>query len=266
MYFFADQGWIEKAHQEPVGRLVYNGYIQAQDGQKMSKSKGNVINPDDLIEQGYGADSLRLFEMFIAPYEQSTNWNTRGVPGTFKFLQRLWALTQEFLEAKPATGENKEVLAVVHRAIKNVSTDLDRLSFNTAVAGLMEAVNKLYKVKADGFSGGTSWEFAVTTMVQLVAPFAPHIAEELWQDLGHSDSVHVSNWPVHDEKYLVTDTMTIVVQVNGKVRAQLQVATDATENEVLSEAKSHQHVQTFIAGKELKKEIYIPGKLVSLVV
>lgn len=266
MHFFADQGWIEKSRQEPVGKLVYNGYIQAQDGQKMSKSKGNVVNPDDLIEQGYGADSLRLFEMFIAPYDQSTNWNTRGVPGTFKFLQRLWTMTQEFLEAEVAAGENKEVLVVAHRAIKNVSSDLDRLSFNTAVASLMEAVNSLYKIKAAGLAGKESWLFALESLVQLVAPFAPHIAEELWQDLGHTDSVHVSNWPVHDEKYLQTDTMTIVVQVNGKVRAQLQVATDAQKDAILTEAKAHEHVKTFIDGHELKKEIYVPGKLVSLVV
>lgn len=266
MYFFADQGWIEKDRQEPVGKLVYNGYIQAQDGQKMSKSKGNVVNPDDLIEQGYGADSLRLFEMFIAPYDQSTNWNTRGVPGTFKFLQRLWTMAQEYIEAKPAGGENKEVLAVAHNAIKSVSSDLDRLSFNTAVASLMEAVNKLYKLKVDGFEGGDSWKFALDALVQLVAPFAPHIAEELWQDLGGQGSVHVSNWPVHNEAYLQSDTMTIVVQVNGKVRAQLQVATDASKENILAAAKADEHVQSFISGKALKKEIYVPGKLVSLVV
>lgn len=268
MHFFADQGWIEKSRREPVGKLVYNGYILAHDGNKMSKSKGNVVNPDDLIEQGYGADSLRLFEMFIAPYDQDTSWNTNGVPGTFRFLQRFWTLTQDFLTSDQDEAEHKEVLRVAHGAIKQVSRDLDRLSFNTAVAGLMEAVNALYKVRAtdNGYSGSKSWRFAIEAIVQLLAPFAPHITEELWQELGHDTSVHTSTWPVWNDAYLATDTLTIVVQVNGKVRARLEVSADSDKQAIITAATANNRVASYIDGKQIRKTIYVPDKLVNLVV
>ncbi|MCA9329958.1 leucine--tRNA ligase [Candidatus Saccharibacteria bacterium] len=268
MYFFADQGWIDQIRREPVGKLVYNGYILAHDGTKMSKSKGNVVNPDSLIDQGYGADSLRLFEMFIAPYDQSTNWNTNGVPGTFRFLQRFWVLAQEFLVADSIDGkQNKEVLAIAHKAIMRVSEDLDRLSFNTAVATLMESVNALYKTRAaTGFSGSNSWRFAITSIIQLLAPFAPHISEELWQDFGNKTSVHISNWPIHDNKHLVSSSITIAVQINGKIRGELQVEVDATEKDVIKQAKQQDSVQTYIRGKDIKKVIYVKGRLVSFVI
>lgn len=268
MYFFADQGWIEQSHREPVGKLVYNGYILAHDGNKMSKSKGNVVNPDSLIEQGYGADSLRLFEMFIAPYDQATNWNTNGVPGTFRFLQRFWTLSQDFIaQADLDDKNNDEVLRITHKAIMRVSEDLDRLSFNTAVATLMETINALYKIRAvSGFDGSASWMFAITAITQLLAPFAPHVTEELWQDLGNEESVHVATWPVHDNAYLVTETVTIGVQVNGKVRAELEVGVDDAEEDVIERAKQQPNVQAHIADKEIRKAIYVKGRLVSLVV
>lgn len=276
MHFFADQGWIEKTRQEPVGKLVYNGYILAHDGNKMSKSKGNVVNPDDLIDQGYGADSLRLFEMFIAPYDQDTNWNTNGVPGTFRFLQRFWTLTQEYLEhtAKSTQqidsaqqGNSDQLLRVAHKAIKQISEDLERLSFNTAVASLMEAVNALYKIKAQsGFSAANDWHFTLQTLTQLLAPFAPHIAEELWSDLGQTGSVHVASWPVHNESQLVSDTMSIVVQVNGKVRATIELSADAAEEQVVEAAKQHEKVAANIGDNPVKKSIYVPKKLVNFVV
>jgi leucyl-tRNA synthetase len=267
MHFFADQGWIEKTRQEPVGKLVYNGYILAHDGNKMSKSKGNVVNPDDLIEQGYGADSLRLFEMFIAPYEQDTNWNTNGVPGTFRFLQRFWTISQDFLNAKNDGAENNAVLQIAHKAIKQVSGDLDRLSFNTAVASLMEAVNALYKIKAStNFEGGESWHFALAAITQLLAPFAPHISEELWHDFSRSGSVHSAAWPVHNEAYLTSNSMKIVVQVNGKVRATLELASDSTKDQIIEAAKQDEKVASYLEGNQIKKEIYVPNKLVSFVV
>lgn len=266
MHFFADQGWIEKSRREPVGKLVYNGYILAHDGRKMSKSFGNVINPDDLIEQGYGADAVRVFEMFIAPYDLNTNWNTNGVPGTYRFLNRTWTLVQEYLEAEKTDGESSpELLRTVHRAIKKVSGDLDSLSFNTAVAALMETVNDLFKIKARDNYQSKEWEFVLTALVQLAAPFAPHLAEELWQDLGQENSVHTNPWPVHEEKYLVSDTMTIVVQVNGKLRANLQVPTDAGEEAIVEAAKADENVASYIENG-IKKTIYVPKKLVNFVV
>ena len=269
MHFFADQGWIEKTRREPVGKLVYNGYILAHDGQKMSKSKGNVVNPDDLVEQGYGADSIRLFEMFIAPYEQNTSWNINGVPGTFRFLQRVWTLVQEFLAAplSSATPEaDIQVRTVAHKTIKRVSADVEQLTFNTAVAAMMEAVNDLYKLKAaHGYTAVADWRFALESLVQLLAPFAPHISEELWQQLGHDGSVHTATWPVHAEQYLVADRMTIAVQVNGKLRAQLTIAADAAQEAITAAAAAHDRIQPHLAGKSIQKTIYVPARLVNFV-
>jgi leucyl-tRNA synthetase len=266
MHFFADQGWIEKTRKEPVGKLVYNGYILAEDGTKMSKSKGNVVNPDDMIDQGYGADSVRVFEMFIAPYEQNTSWNTNGVPGAYRFLNRLWTLAQEYLESKDRGSlSDEELLRISHKAIKKVSDDLKNLSFNTAIAALMETVNELFKQKAKNGYGAKEWEFTLKALVQLAAPFAPHISEELWSDLIGEGSVHVNQWPVHDDKYLVSDILTIVVQVNGKVRANIQVPRDASEEDTVKAAQSDENVKVHIE-KGIKKTIYVPKKLVNFVV
>ena len=268
MYFFADQGWIEPSKKEPVGKLVYNGYILAHDGNKMSKSKGNVVNPDDLIEQGYGADSVRLFEMFIAPYDQDTRWNTNGVPGTFRFLQRFWSLVQEYLDVENIDeSENPEVLKVTHGAIKHVSAELEGLRFNTAVSGLMESVNALYKIKSsDPLKADASWRFALTAITQLLAPFAPHITEEIWTDLGNQGSVHFAQWPQWDEEQLIANSITLVVQVNGKVRANIEVAADITEEEAVRLATENEKVTPFIEGHTVKKSIYVPGKLVNIVI
>jgi leucyl-tRNA synthetase len=264
-HFFADQGLIEKTRREPVGKLVYNGYILAPDGTKMSKSKGNTINPDDLIEQGYGADSVRLFEMFIAPYEQNTSWNTNGVPGTFRFLQRVWTLVQEFDETDGGTTDSPELERLMHKTIKKVTDDLENLSFNTAVAAMMECVNELYKLKATDNYAASEWQWALESLVQLLAPFAPHIAEELWQQLGGEGSVHVANWPVFDEKYLIADTVTLAVQVNGKVRAEITVAADADEAAVQAASLENDRIKEILAGKEPKRVIYVPGRLVNVV-
>jgi leucyl-tRNA synthetase len=253
---------------EPVKKLVYNGYINAEDGSKMSKSKGNTVDPLDIIKAGYGADALRVFELFIAPYDQDTPWNNKGVPGTYRFLNRLWVLTQEFLEQSTPDNEvNDVVLRATHKAIAKVTDDLDTLSFNTAVSAMMECVNTLYKIKqVDGFKGSESWRFALESLVQLLAPFAPHITEELWHELGHDDSVHVNHWPKFDETYLHSDTMRLAVQVNGKVRAEITVAMDATEDEVTVQALKQENVQTHLQGREPKKIIYVPNRLVSIVV
>jgi leucyl-tRNA synthetase len=265
-HFFADRGWIEKTRREPVGKLVYNGYILAPDGTKMSKSKGNTINPDDLIEQGYGADSVRLFEMFIAPYEQNTSWNTSGVPGTYRFLQRVWTLVQEFDETDGGATDSPKLERLIHKTIKKVTDDLENLSFNTAVAALMECVNELYKLKAADNYGAIEWQWALESLVQLLAPFAPHIAEELWQQLGGEGSVHVASWPVFDEKYLTVDTVTLAVQLNGKVRAQVTVSAGADEAAAKKAALVNDHIKELLNGKEPKRVIYVPGRLVNIVV
>ncbi|HSX24317.1 MAG TPA: leucine--tRNA ligase [Candidatus Saccharimonadales bacterium] len=253
---------------EPFSALRNHGMILAPDGRKMSKSWGNVIAPDDLISQGYGADTVRIMELFVAPWNQVANWSVEGVGGAFRFLQRLWTLVQEYADAKEkaSAAESQEMLRLTHKTIAKVSGDLHQMGFNTAIAALMEAVNELYKIKAaDGFKS-KSWPFSLTTLVQLLAPFAPHMTEELWQQLGQKGSVHQNGWPVHDSKYLAADTMTIVVQVNGKLRAQLEMAADAVEAEIVAAARANEKVAGYLKGHAIKKSVYVPGKLVNFVV
>ncbi|MDQ3093860.1 MAG: leucine--tRNA ligase [bacterium] len=268
-----DAGIMDKSTVEPIKRLVYNGYINAEDGRKMSKSLGNTVDPMDIINQGYGADALRVFELFIAPYDQDTSWNTNGVPGAYRFLQRYWTLVYEFLDNKQgntggnSNSENIEVLKIAHKTIKKVSSDLESLSFNTAVSAMMECVNSLYKIKASsGFEATDSWEFALKSLTQLLAPFAPHITEEIWHEQGQTTSVHVDNWPLHDEKYLISDTVQIVVQINGKLRANIEVSAGISKEEVLEAAKNEQNVVKHLNNQTIKKEVYVPGRLVNFVI
>ncbi|MGF7228683.1 MAG: leucine--tRNA ligase [Candidatus Saccharibacteria bacterium] len=263
-----DEGMIN--FDEPFVSLRNQGMILAPDGQKMSKSKGNTIQPGELIDQGYGADSIRIMEFFIGPWNQMANWSVEGMGGSFRFLQRFWNLAQEYAEsgATENTADTKQLKQVMHRTIKKVSFDLENMGFNTAIAALMEALNDLYKLKAGVpfATAAADWRWALETFAQLLAPFAPHMTEELWHELGHASSIHTSEWPVHDEKYLVSDTMTIVVQVNGKLRAQLQLPVDATRETVLATAEADAKVQLALNGQPIKKPIYVPGKLVNFVV
>jgi leucyl-tRNA synthetase len=263
-----DEGLISFG--EPFKTLRNHGMILAPDGQKMSKSKGNTIEPDVLIEQGYGADAIRIMELFIGPWNQAVSWSVEGMGGSFRFLQRIWALVQDFNSSTEHGDEQQafetEIRRVTHKTIKTVSGDLETLSFNTAIAALMEFVNDLYKLKAeDHFANRDAWRTALEALVQLIAPFAPHISEELWEQLGHDSSIHTSVWPTYDEQYLISDVVTIVVQVNGKVRAQLELPTASTEEAIKMAAMANEKVQTHIAGKEIVKTIYVPGRLVNIV-
>ncbi len=264
--FFYDQGLVPTP--EPYASRRGQGIILASDGSKMSKSKGNVVNPTDIIDQGYGADALRMAITFLAPYDMTTPWNSEAVAGTYRFLQRVWSLVQEFIEdSEQGTSENVgEILKSAHKAIKKVSQDLENMNFNTAIAGLMEYTNELYKQKTNhGFIDTKSWQFALETLVQLLAPFAPHISEELWKDLGHEGSVHLSPWPVHDEAYLLSHVLKIAVQVNGKLRGEIEVPHDASKEVIEAEAKTHENVASYLKG-DIKKVIYIPGKILNFVV
>lgn len=247
---------------EPFKILRNQGMILAPDGQKMSKSKGNTIEPDGLIEQGYGADSIRIMELFIGPWNQAANWSVEGMGGSFRFLQRVWTLAQEVLEQQTPVEPGEEQLRVINRVTKKVTDDIEALGFNTAIAAMMEAVNDLYKIKQKEPLAKQTIEI----LLQLLAPFAPHITEELWSQFGHEDSIHISEWPKYDEKYLTSETMTIVVQINGKVRAQLEVATDASQEQIIEQAKADEKVASYLNGQEPKKTIYVPGRLVSFVV
>jgi leucyl-tRNA synthetase len=258
---------------EPFKALRNQGMIGGPDGRKMGKRYGNVVTPNELIEQGYGADALRLYELFIGPYDQGVDWNPRGIAGTYRFLDRVWTLIFEFLDSKPASQSHNselevQIIRVIHNAVKKVSQDVETLSFNTAVASLMECINELYKIKSKhNFElAHQAWEESLIVLVQLLAPFAPHITEELWQELGQSGSVHVSKWPVWDEAILSSEMLTLAVQINGKVRAEIVVAADITGDEAIESAKKEPRIAKLIAGKKIRKTIYVPERLVSLVI
>ncbi|HKX24100.1 MAG TPA: leucine--tRNA ligase [Candidatus Saccharimonadales bacterium] len=263
-----DAGMID--FDEPFTALRNHGMIWAPDGRKMSKSFGNTIAPDDLIADGYGADAIRVMELFIAPWNQGANWSTEGLGGCYRFLTRAWTVSQEYLHGKEAPSDREletRLTIATHKTIKKVTEDLNTLGFNTAIAALMEYVNELYKIKVElpPHKGNAAWTEAISALAQLLAPFAPHIAEELWSDMGRTDSVHVDHWPTWDEKFLVADVVTIVIQVNGKVRAKFDVPAEITEEEVTKLALENERVIEFIGVNKPKKVIYIPGRLVNIV-
>lgn len=266
--FFAEHGYLNFT--EPVKRLLYNGYINAPDGHKMSKSKGNVIDPLDVIDSGYGADTLRTYEMFIGPYELDAAWSTGGIAGVYRFLNRCWNLVQEFLDdqrrAKLDSDTQLELLKVQHIAIKKVTNDLYNAQFNTAVSALMEYLNGLSKLKEHGFDD-KMWRQALGDLCQLLAPFAPHIANEMYAEMNGEDSrLDNIEWPKYDEKYLTTDTIKIAIQVNGKLRGDIEVAKDAEQNDVEQLALDQPNVARFTDGKQIVKKIYVPGKILNIVV
>ena len=253
--FFADQGYLP--FREPIKKLLYNGYINAPDGKKMSKSKGNVIDPLEVIDSGYGADTLRTYEMFIGPYDQDAAWDTKAIGGVYRFLNRCWTLCFNPAEpAQPLAPDDPARLAARHQTIKKVTTDLHRNSFNTAVAALMEYVNQLYKTGAETDD--------LVALARLLKPFAPHLASEMLEKLETDDV-----WPTWEEKYLEAQLVEVVVQVNGKLRAKLQVSPELLDqpDELRALALADPNVQRFLADRPVKKVIIPRGaKLVNLVV
>ncbi len=240
--------------------------------EKMSKSKKNVIDPNQLIAQ-YGADTARLFSLFAAPPEKDLEWNEQGVEGCFRFLHRVWRAVNDNLElvksaAIPETvsGDAADLRRKTHQTIKKVSNDVDgRFHFNTAIAAVMELVNAIYSYKATKEQPGVLRE-ALEAVVRLLNPFVPHVCEELWQLLGHEESAEAAGWPAWDEAALEAAEVTLVVQVNGKVRGKITVAVDADKQLIESEALSEQNVKRFIDGKQVRKVIVVPGRLINIVV
>lgn len=261
--FFWHRGLVNNP--EPFKKFLFNGKVTASDGTMFSKSKGNGVDPLEIINSGYGADALRTYLMFAAPLEVWARWDPQGVPGTYRFLNRIWNLVQEYLAAEKDGNESPEVLQLIHPTIKKVTADLEEQKYNTAIAAMMEATNGLYAQKVKGFSGSNSWQFALESLVALVGPFAPHLADELWADLGHDTSVQRDSWPQWDKQYLQGSTMMIIVQVNGKLRAKLDVAIDESEEAIKNLALADENVKKFVVN-EPKKVIYVKNKLVSIVV
>jgi leucyl-tRNA synthetase len=256
--FFADQGLVN--FREPVKKLLYNGYVNAPDGKKMSKSRGNVIDPLEIIDNGYGADTLRVYEMFMGPYDQDVAWDVSSVGGVYRFLTRVWNLGQDYLTRGADPESNPELLQIQHKTIKKVTEDLHRAGFNTAVAALMEYLNALTKAP-DRVTREN-----IETLLKLLAPFAPHLSAELFEQLGNKTLIDAAGWPEWEEKYLVSDTMVIAIQVNGRLRGEITVATDAPQAEIEEQALKQDNVAKFIDNQKPARVIYVPGKIVNVVI
>ena len=241
---------------EPFKKLRHQGMILGSNGEKMSKSKGNVVNPDEMVNN-YGADSLRLYEMFMGPIDAAKPWDPNGIDGAKKFLERIWRLYTE--ENKIKDEENKNLEKVYHQTVKKVTEDYETMNFNTAISSMMVFINAVYKENV------FPKEYALN-FLKLLNPIAPHITEELWQRLGNNDTITYANWPSFDESKMVDETFEMVVQVNGKVRGKIVVSTETSKEEMEKLALDISNVKNYIDGKEIVKIVTISKKLVSIVV
>ena len=246
---YGDEKGARKALVEKYGEMAEHPIV------KMSKSLGNVVNPDDVVNE-YGADTLRLYEMFIGDFEKAAPWNTSSIKGCKRFLDKIWSMSEKLV---PGEGVRPELEAVANRTIKKVGEDIDALKANTAIAQLMIYVNAL-----SDQGGATKAEYEV--LLELLNPFAPHMTEELWQQLGHSEQLAYHAWPNYDEAKCVEQTIEIAVQVNGKVKARIKVPAAIENADAIAAAKAEPAVAEAIAGKTIAKEIYVKGKLVNIAV
>lgn len=249
-----DLGFVST--KEPFKKLVNQGLILGTDGEKMSKSRGNVVNPDHVVAS-FGADSLRLYEMFMGPLEKVKPWKEEGVVGVNNFLNRVYRFFAQNSKVN-ATVENEETVKLLHKTIKKVTEDIEHMRFNTAISSMMIFTNHCYKV-------GSVTKETAGTFALLLSPFAPHLGEEIWNRLGHSTTLAYVAWPSFDEALAKDDLITVAVQVNGKLRGTLEVAPDIAQADVLEMAKADENVKKFLTGA-IVKEIYVPGKIVNLVV
>ena len=239
---------------EPYKKRTSHGMILGSNGEKMSKSRGNIVNPDEIVEQ-YGADTIRLYEMFIGDFEKAAPWNSDSIKGCKRFLDRVWGLSEIVTDG----GYRPELEADMHKAVKKVTYDIDNLKANTAIATMMTLVNKFYD------TGAVTRE-ELRTLLILLNPLAPHLTEELYEQLGFGGELNAQQWPSYDEAKCVDDMIQIAVQVNGKVRAKLEIPADLSQEEVLRAARENDKVRELLSGKTIAKEIYVKGKLVNLVV
>jgi leucyl-tRNA synthetase len=232
---------------EPFKRLQHVGLIMAEDGRKMSKRFGNVVNPDEIVGK-YGADTMRIYEMFMGPFDQQIKWDTNSILGSRRFIERVWKLKEKV----GIDTASKHIESILHKTIQKVSQDIEMMHFNTAISSLMIALNEFEKEMVIPKS-------VYESFIQLIAPFAPHITEEIWTKMGKKESIHLSEWPEYDIKKIVADSKTIVIQLNGKTKGTIQV-----DGEV-SDAELEQKAKDFLKITEVKKVIVVPGKLVNIV-
>ena len=241
---------------EPYQKRTSHGIVLAEDNQKMSKSRGNVVNPDDIVQE-YGADTLRVYEMFMGPFEQSIAWNTKSLNGAFRFLNRIWTLV---LECKDNKKSSPQAIKLINQLNKKIDEDLEKMKFNTAISSFMEFLN---------FGSENKKEIGKDTierMLLLLSPAAPHLSEELWQTLGHKKSIFKESWPEYDKKLIKEEKINLIIQINGKVRDKIETKVDISQKEAEVLALNCKKVQDWIGDKKVKKVIFVAGKLINFVI
>ncbi len=258
-----DMGIVKGA--EPMAQLRNQGIVLGEDSEKMSKSRGNVVSPDDLVGR-YGADTVRAYLMFFARWDMGGPWNSSGIEGSVRWLRRIWNLfTEEVGESTAETSTLRVLRRKVHQALRQITHDFETFEFNTIVSSLMELSNQLSKARELGAAGSAEWDEAVDIYLRMMAPVTPHIAEELWTLRGKPYSIHNQPWPDVDQEAVLEEQITLVVQINGKVRDRVQVPADISEEAAKQAALDTQTVQKYLEGRTPKKVILVPGKLVNIV-
>jgi len=251
---------------EPMTQLRNQGIILGEDSEKMSKSRGNVIAPDELVAR-YGADTVRAYLMFFARWDLGGPWNSSGIEGSVRWIRRIWNLFMEPSHSgRPNPEATRTLRRKVHQTLSQVTHDFETFEFNTIISALMELLNEMYKARENGASGTEAWDEAQDIYLRMLAPVSPHVAEELWASLGKPYSIHTQPWPTVDEAAAAEDQITLVVQVNGKVRDRISVAVDISEEKAKQLALSSEAVAKYLQGKDPRKVILVPGKLVNIVV
>jgi leucyl-tRNA synthetase len=251
---------------EPMLQLRNQGMVLGEDGEKMSKSRGNVIAPDRLVSQ-YGADTVRAYLMFYARWEMGAPWSSTGIEGTFRWLRRAWTLFTDPTEpANPSQELLRGLRRKLHQTLKQVTHDFEVFEFNTTVSSLMELLNVMYRAREQGAAGTSEWWEAVEIYLKMMAPITPHIAEELWAFFGKPYSIHQQPWPKLDEEAAAEELITLVIQVNGKLRDRIQVPADISDADARAAALQSEAVTKFLQGQHPKKVIVVPGRLVNIVI
>jgi len=261
---------------EPMIQLRNQGIVLGEDNEKMSKSRGNVVAPDDLVYR-YGADTVRAFLMFFARWDMGGPWNSSGIEGSVRWLRRLWTLiTESTSESLPITQKSslsdnlqpqiRDLRRKVHQTLKNVTHDFETFEFNTIISSLMDLLNFMYKARELGAAGTPAWDEAMDIYLRMIAPVTPHMAEELWGYLGKPYSIHTQGWPMVDQEAVIEEEITLVIQVNGKVRDRINVPINIQPEDAKAAALSSDLIQKFLAGRSPRKVILVPGKLINIVI
>ncbi len=260
-----DMGLVD--FDEPMLRLFTQGIILGEDNEKMSKSRGNVVNPDDYVGT-LGADSVRAFLMFLGPWELGGSWSSTGIEGVNRFLKRVWRVCLQERDMPGAPPDEEAITSLrreTHQTIISVSDDIEAFKFNTALASLMAFNNYLVKAARTDVWGSAAWDEAVKSLVLLLAPFVPHVSEELWERMGGEYSIHEQAWPVGDPDLAAEDVITLAIQINGKVRGRIDVPASVSEETAKQQALEHPNVGRHLEGLSVRKVIYVPGRIVNIV-